>query len=128
MTDHNVSTLGDKKGEHWVIHAHVFPVHVEKGELNIYSSKHIAKMEENLTARAKSTQYDIQSSVKSSDGKNIPIIHNCSGSSGRDNTSSKDSISTGSEVGGISSNGLDDEAGPGRQSEGSGTSQYFGSR
>ena len=123
-----MSTLGDKKGEHWVIHAHVFPVHVEKGELNIYSSKHIAKMEENLTARAKSTQYDSQSSVKSSDGKNIPTIHNCSGSSGRDNTSSKDSNSTGSVVGGISSNELDDEAGPGRQSEGSGTSQYFGSK
>ena len=60
MTDHNVSTLGDKKGEHWVIHAHVFPVHVEKGELNIYSSKHIAKMEENLTKRAKSTQSIMQ--------------------------------------------------------------------
>ena len=138
MTDHNVSTLGDKKGDHWVIYAHVFPVNTEKGEPNIYSSKHIAKMEEQLTARAKSKQDDVKPSAKSTDGKIIAAIHDCSGSSGKDNTSSKDSVSIGSDTGGVSSNGLDktslslsaldDEAGSGRKTDESGTSQYFGSR
>ena len=120
MADHSVYTLGDKKGEHWAIHANVFAVNVEKGELNIYSSKNIAKMEEQLSARAMPRQCDI-TSEKLNEGKKVPIVHDCSG---KENGSSKDTASTTSDFGGISSNGPDD-GGSGRQREGSSNPPNF---
>ena len=65
MIDHNVSKLGDKNGEHWAINAQVVAIHVEKGEMNIYSNKNVSRMEELLTARALPRQGEITRSPKS---------------------------------------------------------------
>ena len=103
MTDHNCAKLGDKNGEHWAINAQVFAVHVEKGEMNIYSNKNIAKMEDLLASRAMPQQCEIRRSLK----PNEEI---------RDNGSLKDSSSTASDSGGTFSSGAG-EAGPGMQNE-----------
>ena len=119
-----MSTLGDKKGDHWAIHANVFAIHSEKGEPDIYSSKNIEKLEEQLTERAMPRQCKIKSPTK--EYKKLPSIHDCSASVGKGNGSSKDSASVASDSGGVSSNGQDE--GPGRQHEGSSSSQSFVSR
>ena len=67
MLDHSVSKLGDKNSEHWAINAQIVAVNVEKGDLNIYSSKNIVKMEEILTARSLPSQGEIIRSAKSSE-------------------------------------------------------------
>ena len=129
MIDHNVSKLGDKNGEHWAINAQVVAIHVEKGEMNIYSNKNVTRMEELLTARALPRQGEITRSHKSNEvnggkknNKESPV-----GSPG-DNGSLKDSASTPSDSGGtfLSASG---ENGTGteseKQSEGTPTSPSF---
>ena len=117
MIEHSVSKLGDKDGEHWAINAQVVANNVEKGDLNIYNSKNIGKMEEILAARSQQGQQCIVTprvvhakppgpkSVKSSLEVN----------SG-DNCSLKDTSSTASDSGGTFSSGPVENR-PGRQNE-----------
>ena len=117
MTDHNVSKLGDKNGEHWAINAQVVAIHLEKGEINIYSNKNVTKMEELLTARALPRQGEITRSPRSKEvngGKKNNV--ESTGGSIEDNGSLKDSASTASDSGGTFSSGPG-EVGTGRQSE-----------
>ena len=119
MVDHNVSKLGDKNGEHWAINAQVVATHVEKGELNIYSSKNITKMEEFLTARAMPRQEGENTrSHKPNDetGGKKNNIESTGGSITGDTGSLKDSASTASDPGGTFSRGPG-EVGTGTQSE-----------
>ena len=62
MIDHNVSKLVEKNEDHWAINAHVFAIHVEKREMNIYSNKNVTRVEELLTARAIPRQGEITQS------------------------------------------------------------------
>ena len=117
MTDHNVSKLGDKNGEHWAINAQVVAIHLEKGEINIYSNKNVTKMEELLTARALPRQGEITRSPRSKEvngGKKNNV--ESTGGSIEDNGSLKDSASTASDSGGTFSSGHG-EVGTGTQSE-----------
>ena len=118
MIDHNVSKLGDKNGEHWAINAQVVAIHVEKGEMNIYSNKNVTRMEEVLTARARPRQGEITKSPKSNKvnaGKKNNV-DSTGGSIAGDNGSLKDSASTASDSGGTFSSGPG-EVGTGMQSE-----------
>ena len=128
MMEHSVSTLGDKTADHWAIHAHVTAVHAEKDAPDIYSSKNIGKLEEHLVARAMPRECDIKPPAKTYEGKKVPSIHDCSGSVGGDNPSTKDSASIESDSRGVSLTGQDDAAGFSRQTEGCATVQGFISR
>ena len=117
MIDHNVSKLGDKNGEHWAINAQVVAIHVEKGEMNMYSNKNVTRMEELLTGRAQPRQGEITRSSKSIDvnGAKKNTVKSTGGSP-EDNESRKDSASTASDSGGTFSSGPG-EVETGRQSE-----------
>ena len=117
MIDHNVSKLGDKNGEHWAINAQVVAIHVEKGEMNMYSNKNVTRMEELLTGRAQPRQGEITRSSKSIDvnGAKKNTVKSTGGSP-EDNGSLKDSASTASDSGGTFSSGPG-EVETGRQSE-----------
>ena len=117
MIDHNVSKLGDKNGEHWAINAQVIAIHVEKGEMNIYSNKNVTRMEELLTVRSLPRLGEITRSQKSYEvngGKKNSV--ESTGDSSGDNGSLQDSASTSSDSGGTFSSGPG-EVGTGTQSE-----------
>ena len=117
MIDHNISKLGDKNGEHWTIKAQVVAIHLEKGEINIYSNKNITKMEYLLTARALPRPGEITRSSQSNElnGSKKSNLKSTESSTG-DNGTLKGSASTASNSEGTFSSGPG-EVESGRQSE-----------
>ena len=93
MIDHHVAKIGESTGEHWAISAQVVAItSVEKGELNIYNSKQIAKTEETLSARSTAKTLETLNSAKSSNSSN-----NGRKGGNMENGSPNDNVSTASE-------------------------------
>ena len=117
MFDQNVSQIGDKNGEHWAISAQVVAVKEDNGDMNMYSSKNIGKMEKILAIRSFSSQHGV---VKSSKVR----VEAIRGNNGNSWCSLNDTASTTSDSGGTFSSGPV-ESGHGKSTMGAQSSPIF---
>ena len=120
MMEHSVSKLSESN--HWAINAQVVALSTEKGESNIYSSKHISKLQDELASRSVSSQTTVPK-------KGNQVTYG--GVMNGENGSTKDTASVISDSGVTASSGIQ-ETRPGRhndtQAKGRSSSPSFNSR
>ena len=52
VLEHNVNKIGEKGTDHWAINAQLTAFSCEKGDMNVYDGKNMAKLEKILTERS----------------------------------------------------------------------------